>query len=228
MRTLALVPARAGSKGIPFKNRRAFCGRPLTAWAVDIGLQTCNRTYISSDDAELDTPTIRGEAGFWLRSPELALDSTPMLAVVQDALKSQGWLKAKVIVILQPTQPLRRPEHVIAALNLLEESKADSVVSVVTIPAHYSPDYAMKIMGDVKSPDRLVPFMGVSPTRRQDCRVAYSRDGTCYCVRREVVEGGSLYGNDCRALIIPKEESCNLDDESDWAEAERRMHALRE
>jgi CMP-N-acetylneuraminic acid synthetase len=74
--------------------------------------------------------------------------------------------------------------------------------------------------------DRLVPFLeeGARITRRQDVRPAYVRDGTVYVVRRAVaVEQRSLYGDDCRALLVPEELSLSLDTPADWAEAERRL-----
>jgi CMP-N-acetylneuraminic acid synthetase len=148
-----------------------------------------------------------------------------MLAVVQDALQQLAPRTPDAVVLLQPTQPLRRPEHVHAALRLLEETGADSVASVVRIPPHYSPDYAMTV-----KEGRLMPFLaGRERTRRQDTRPAYSRDGTVYVMRREVILGGSLYGN-CQPLLIPHSESVNLDTEDDWQRAEEmkeRSHGQR-
>lgn len=135
-----------------------------------------------------------------------------MLPVVQHAAREIGGFD--VLVLLQPTQPFRTDAQVKAALKLLEETGADSVVSVVEIPAHYSPDFAM-----IEEHGRmLLP----RATRRQDCRKAYYRDGTVYAIRREAIEEGLLYGHDCRPLIIPLGESVNLDTMDDWDEAVRR------
>ena len=144
-----------------------------------------------------------------------------MLPVVKHALQqlAPGYVP-DVVVLLQPTQPLRRAEHVRLALEMLTDDW-DSVVSVTEIPAHYSPDLAARIVDG-----RLTPLQPVPPTRRQDCRPAYVRDGTVYVVRREVIEDGSLYGGDCRAMIVPFDESCTLDTEDDWLRAEQMTKAV--
>lgn len=212
MTTLAIVPARTGSKGIPNKNFRVLNGKPLWRHAVDVGFASCDHTVLSTDSrAKLERVAVVP------RPRRLARDDTPMLDVVIHALE---WsvLDCDVIVLLQPTQPLRKASHVHAALDVLERSDADSVVSVVEIPAHYSPDFALRV-----DDGKLVSFNGTLPTRRQDCRKAYSRDGTVYAVRRETVLAGSLYGKTCLPLVIPHSESCNLDTEEDWQRAEEMV-----
>jgi N-acylneuraminate cytidylyltransferase len=222
MRTLALIPARAGSKGIPGKNTRDFNGKPLYLHAIDAAKAALgpDRVVVSTDDEAIMTDP---RVPWWVRRPpELSTDDTPMLAVVKHALPFivdlGEWTDA--IVVLQPTQPLRTKQHVIDALRLLEETGADSVVSVVQIPAHYSPDYALKEYDGrlYTYLDALQPDQG--PNRRQDARPAYSRDGTVYAIKRETIEAGSLYGSHCVPLIIPSHESCNLDTEEDWQRAE--------
>ena len=217
MKTLALVPARSGSKGIPGKNTRLFAGKPLLAWAVEVGRQTCDATYVTTDDPNIGLFAAQFGASTIVRPVELATDDAPMLPVIQHAL---GMLACDVVVLLQPTQPLRTMAHVRLALEMLTDDW-DSVVSVVQIPAHYSPDYAVMVHGE-----RL--FVPPGPTRRQDARLAYSRDGTVYVVRRETIEAGEMYG-DSRAFVIPAEESVNLDTEDDWQRAEQMVstYALR-
>ena len=67
---------------------------------------------------------------------------------------------------------------------------------------------------------RLICWTSRPAARRQECRPAYSRDGTVYITRREIIEAGSLYGNKCVPLIIPHGESVNIDSEQDWERAE--------
>ena len=229
MRTLALIPARAGSKGIPGKNIRDFAGKPLYLWAWDVGRFTCDDVLVTTDYEQL---TVTRKI---VRPERLCWDNTPMIAVVKHALQEvldhpEWGMYPDVIVLLQPTQPLRKPEHVRAALKLLEETGADSVVSVVQIPAHYSPDYAMRTSYDITR-DRygLYPFLPdayrIDVTRRQDARPAYSRDGTVYAIRRQTIEQGSLYGSHCVPLVIPSSESCTLDTEEDWQRAEAMVRS---
>lgn len=225
MRTLAVIPARAGSKGIPGKNKRLFCGKPLVAWAIEVGKRTCDRVLVSSDDPEV--LHIAGE--YWAeiteRPAELARDDTPMLDVLVHALACEAQ-PVDVVVLLQPTSPLRTDAHVKQALWVLKlRPRVDSVVSVVEIPPHQSPDFAMLIAHDEKI---LRPFIpGILPTRRQDCRPAYYRDGTVYAVRASLIRRHELYGR-AAPLLIPTSESCTIDTEEDWAKAEeawRKCHA---
>lgn len=228
MTPLAIIPARAGSKGLPGKNKREFSGRPLVSWAIDAGRETCAGVCVTTDDAEV-MRLARPLAFVIDRNPALAGDDVPMVAVVADAVGAyRAHVEPDTIVLLQPTAPLRRPEHIRAALALLERTGADSVVSVVEIPAHYSPDYSCHIDedGDLR-PNVLNCEYGASfeggPTRRQDCEKAYSRDGTVYVTRRATIEAGSLYGRRCVPLIIPPHESANIDTEEDWQRAEEIM-----
>jgi CMP-N-acetylneuraminic acid synthetase len=159
----------------------------------------------------------------FFRPVELAGDDTPMLPVIEHAvatLASSGW-EADVIVLLQPTSPLRRGEHIRRSVALLRETQADSIVSVVELPRHLSPDYVMRVVGE-----RLKPFLleGERVTRRQDARVAYVRDGTVYAFwHRTLREQGSIYGGDCRPMVVPASESLTIDTPRDWTEAERRL-----
>lgn len=216
---LAVVPARGGSKGLPGKNLRLLRGRTLVARAVEVGLATCSAVVVSSDDPRINREAVAAGAGFVVRPAALATDSAPMLPVVQHAILG---LRGDVVVLLQPTQPLRTVFHVKQALEMMAESGADSVVSVVRVPQHDSPDYVCNVDASGRLGPWLYPHSGleVMMTRRQDARLAYSRDGTVYAVRREVVEAGSLYGRDCRALVIPQAESCNIDEEADFRRAE--------
>lgn len=223
---LALVPARAGSKGLPGKNTRLLHGKPLLAYAADAARQSgvVDRIVLSTDEESVAEVGRRwGLETPFLRPAELAGDEAPMLPVIEHAIAAlahSGWT-AEVIVLLQPTSPLRRPEHIRRSLDLLRASGADSVVSVVELPRHLSPDYVMRLEGE-----RLVSFLpdGLRVTRRQDARRAFVRDGTVYtCWRRTVVEQGSLYGKDCRPMVLSMSESLTIDTPEDWAEAERRV-----
>lgn len=223
---LGIVPARAGSKGVPGKNLRPLAGRSLIEYAAQVARTSMRleRVIVSTDSEEiagagraagLDVP--------FLRPVELAADDTPMFPVIRhavDALSAQGWV-ADIIVLLQPTSPLRRASHVDNAVAMLVETQADSVVTVVEVPRHLSPDYVMRI-----DEGRLVPFLpeGARVARRQDARPAYSREGTVYtCWRATLERFDNIYGEDCRPLLIDPEDSLSIDTPADWAAAERRL-----
>ena len=223
MNTLGLVPARAGSKGVPDKNIRPLAGRPLLEYTARAASESgvLDRVVLSTDSPRIAEAGRRAglEVPF-TRPAALAEDDTPMLPVVQhavDALIAAGWT-ADVIVLLQPTSPLRRPSHIRDAVALLHRTGADSVVSVVELPRHLSPDYVMRIDQGV-----LRPFLpeGEGVTRRQDARPAYSRDGTVYVFRRATLERfGNIYGESCRPLLVHPADSLSIDSPADWAAAE--------
>lgn len=223
MTRLGLVPARAGSKGVPDKNIRPLAGRPLLEYTARAAAESgvLDRVVLSTDSPAIAEAGRRAglEVPF-MRPPALAQDETPMLPVVRHALETLaagGWM-ADVIVLLQPTSPLRRPSHIRDAVALLDRTGADAVVSVVELPRHLSPDYVMRI-----DEGRLRPFLpeGARVTRRQDARPAYSRDGTVYVFRRATLERfGDIYGDDCRPLILEAADSLSIDSPEDWAAAE--------
>jgi CMP-N-acetylneuraminic acid synthetase len=207
---------------------RPLSGRTLLEYAARAARESgvIDRVILSTDSPEIAEAGRRAglEVPF-MRPAALAADDTPMLPVIQHALDEMlrgGW-SADIIVLLQPTSPLRRPDHIRDAVNLLRETNADSVVTVVEVPRHLSPDYVMRI-----DEGRLKPFLpdGLRITRRQDARPAYSRDGTVYAFRRSTLERfGGIYGDDCRPLLIDARESLSIDTQDDWDEAERVLAA---
>jgi len=223
---LALIPARGGSKGIQDKNIRPLAGRTLLEYAAQAASESgvIDRTVLSTDSKRIAAEGRRiGVEVPFLRPADLAGDETPMLPVIEHAvgfLEQHGWLP-EIIVLLQPTSPLRRPDHIRDAVRQLRDSAADSVVTVVELPRHLSPDYVMRI-----EEGRLVPFLpqGAGVTRRQDARAACVRDGTVYAFwRRTLRETRTIYGRNCRPLVLPARESLTIDTSDDWDEAERRL-----
>lgn len=226
LRVLGLVPARSGSKGVPGKNVRPLAGRTLLEYTARAARESgvLDRIILSTDSSEIAEAGRRAglEVPF-MRPASLAADDTPMVPVIQHALTEvsrQGW-SPDVVVLLQPTSPLRRPDHVRDAVSMLRDTSADSVVTVVEVPRHLSPDYVMRI-----EEGRLKSFLpdGARVTRRQDARPAYSRDGTVYAFRRSTLERtGGIYGEDCRPLLIDACDSLSIDSPADWDEAERLL-----
>jgi CMP-N-acetylneuraminic acid synthetase len=211
---LGVVPARGGSKGIPRKNLAMLAGRPLLAYTADAARASrrLTRVVLSTDSAEI---AAAGEAlGLdvpFMRPADLSTDDTPMLPVLQHALETMATagVDSDVVVLLQPTSPLRRAEHIDAGVALLESSGADSVVSVVEVPHQYHPRSVMTIDGG-----RLRPVMeGPAATRRQDKPRVYARNGPAVlAVRSAVLRAGSLYGNDTCPLVMSPRESLDIDD----------------
>ena len=204
MDVLGLIPARGGSKGISRKNLVQVGGKPLLAWTVETARAATEltRVVLSTDDDE-----IAATAGVEvLRRPaELAADETPMLDVVRHAVAE---LSPEVVVLLQPTSPLRRAEHVDAAVRLLLESGADAVVSVVAVPHRYSPEALMDVV------DGRVVARGSARTR-QEKGLVYARNGPAVLAVRSERLGDDLYGGDCRPYLMDERDSLDVDDSFD-------------
>jgi CMP-N-acetylneuraminic acid synthetase len=224
MRVLGIVTARGGSKGIPRKNLVPLLGQPLLAYTAQAALAAkhLTRTVLSTEDTEI--ARVGREYGLdvpFLRPAELARDDTPTIPVLQDVvckLEAAGERYAAILV-LQPTTPLRRPEDIDGAIELLERTGADSVLSFVDVGEKHPA--RMKFLtpeGRVIDPPFAEPFEG---QRRQDLPRLYLREGSIYLTRRDVLmRQHSLKGRDCRAWIIPPERACNIDTPFDLQIAE--------
>jgi len=211
----ALIPARGGSKGIPRKNLALVAGRPLLAWTIDAGLGSrfVSRTIVSTEDEEIAAAARSLGAEALARPPELAADGTPMRDVIVHALEELG--SPDVLVLLQPTSPLRRAQHVDEAVELLLASDADSVVSVVEVPHRYRPGSLMALDGD-----RLVRLADDHAATRQEKPVVYARNGPAVLALRPDRIGADLYGGDCRLYVMEARDSLDVDDPFDLELAE--------
>jgi CMP-N,N'-diacetyllegionaminic acid synthase len=229
---LGVVVARGGSKGIPRKNIASLAGKPLLAYTAAAALQSkrLSRLVLSTEDDEI-AEVGRGlglEVPF-MRPRVLAQDDTPAIAVLEHVvreLESQGQ-RIDAVFTLQPTNPLRRPADIDGAIELLDRTGADSVISFVEVGDNHPA--RMKFIdpeGRVTDP----PFgESVEGQRRQDLPKLYLREGSVYLTRRDVlIDGHSLKGNDCRAWMIPKDRACNIDEPLDWllADVLVRHHGL--
>ena len=227
MRVLGIVTARGGSKGIPRKNVVPLLGKPLLAYTAEaaLGAKRLTRTVLSTEDEEI--ARVGRECGMdvpFLRPSELARDETPTIPVLQDVVRklerTGEWYDA--VLTLQPTNPLRRPEDIDGAIELLEQTGADSVISFVDVGEKHPA--RMKFIardGRVIDPPFAEQFEG---QRRQDLPKLYLREGSIYLTRRAVlIEQHSLKGRDCRAWIIPQERACNIDTPFDLFIAEQML-----
>lgn len=227
MQILGVIPARGGSKAIPDKNVVTLCGRPLLAYTADAALRSrrLSQTIVSTESETIaSTARTLGLHVPFLRPASLAADDTPMLPVLQHALTAMAerGFRADVLVLLQPTSPLRREDHIDATIDLLDRTAADSVVSVVEVPHQFNPTSVMCLENS-----RLRPFLeGPTATRRQDKPQVFARNGPAVlAVRAGVLSSGSLYGDDCRALVMDAESSLDIDTAWDLTLAELVLNA---
>jgi len=213
MNVLGVIPARGGSKGIPTKNLTPICGRPLLAYTADAVKESTRltRTIVSTDDERIATcARSLGLDVPFMRPSSLATDETPMLPVLKhaiDAMRATGF-HADILVLLQPTSPLRRGEHIDAAVDWLQRVRGDSVVSVVEVPHQFNPTSVMRCDDGL-----LRPFLDTpAATRRQDKPRLYARNGPAVlAVHARVIDSGSLYGDESWPLIMKPEHSLDID-----------------
>ncbi|MEO2014241.1 MAG: acylneuraminate cytidylyltransferase family protein [Fuerstiella sp.] len=225
MRSLGVIPARGGSKGIPRKNVRELCGKPLIQYTIDVA-RASNLTHVvvSSEDEEVCRVARQCGCDVVERPPELAADDTPTLPVLQHALRAQGE-NFDCVVTLQPTSPLRQTRHINESLELFDrQPHADSLVSVVRVPHNMCPESLMKSDGDA-----IVPYLNqVGALRRQDkVQNLYARNGAAVYITRVSRITDYIFGGRIIPYVMPTSLSFDIDDESDWQLAEVLMpHAL--
>lgn len=223
MRVLGLVPARGGSKGIPRKNIMPLCGKPLLQYTAEAALTSrrLSKVILSTEDEEIaDVGRRCGLSVPFLRPLELARDDTPTLPVVEHAVR---WMEGHgehfdAICLLQPTSPMRAPEDIDSCIDLLARSGADSVVTVLPVPAEYNPHWVY-----FRDKDGLLSLSTgeADPvTRRQALPPAFHREGSVYVTRRDVLmEAHSLYGSRLAGFVLDPSRSVNIDGPADWQRA---------
>lgn len=219
-RTVAIVPARGGSKGIPRKNLAPVAGKPLIAWTIDAAraARGLDRLAVSTDDPEIAAVARALGAEIVMRPAELAADDAPTLPVLRHALAALGE-SPDAVLTLQPTSPLRRAAHIEAALTaFFADAHADSLVSVIDVPHVFHPRSVMKR----NDAGYLVPYLDAAqPYRRQDKEAVFARNGAAIYVTRaarlaEYVFGGKLIG-----FPMDAESSLDIDAPADLALADK-------
>lgn len=219
MNVLALVNARGGSKGVPGKNIKPLAGKPLIAWSIEAGLRAkrVTRLVVSTDSQEIaDIARAAGADVPFLRPAELAQDKSLQIDAIKHAVGfvEQAGENFDVIAILQPTTPLRATEDIDGALELLERSGADSVISVCDVGGRHPLTCYTREEGD-----RLRPLLNANTAGvlRQEFSTVLWRNGAVYATRRDVImEQSSLYGQSTVGYLMPEERSFNIDSLFDW------------
>lgn len=228
LKIVGIIPARAGSKGLPDKNIRLLCGKPLIYYTIKAALEACclQRVIVSTDsDRIAEIAKGYGAEVPFLRPAELSADDTPSLSVVRHTatfLVDQEKYRPDTLVTLQPTSPARRAEHIDAAVELFANTHADVVMSVCE--SEYSPYWMRRIGAD----GRLIPILPDSERfmRRQDLPVVYRLNGAVYVESySSVMNGTNEPGKVIRALVMDRADSIDIDDEFDFRLAEMQMLA---
>ncbi len=227
LKVLGLIPARGGSKGVPRKNIKPLCGRPLLAYTAQSALASkhLTRVILSTDDPEIaELGRSLGIDVPFMRPTTLAEDASPTLPVVLhalDFLKSNGE-RFDAVCLLQPTSPLRRAEDIDNCIELMGKTGADSVVSVLQVPESYNPNWVY--WKDAEGRIALSTGDKEPITRRQDLPPSFHRDGSVYVTRVATLESEqSLYGDRVFGYEMRSEFSSNIDTAEDWQSLEMRL-----
>ncbi|MFZ5909010.1 MAG: cytidylyltransferase domain-containing protein [Chloroflexota bacterium] len=227
--TLALIPARGGSKGIPRKNIRDFAGYPLIAWSIAAARQaeSVTRVILSTDDDEIAAVARQfGAETPFLRPAAFAQDNTTDLPVFEHALE---WLaehegyQPDVVVQLRPTSPIRPRGLVDEAVRiLLAHPDADSVRGVV--PAGQNPHKMWRLPEGEHGPmTNLLDVDGIAEpynAPRQSLPPVYWQTGHIDAIRTATILDGSMSGKNIYPLVIDPRFTVDIDNLGDWARYE--------
>ena len=234
MEILGLIPARGGSKSVPRKNIKLLGDKPLLAYTIATSKKSSllTRAVVSTNDEKIaEIARDWGAEVPFCRPEELAQDETPDLPVFQHALQ---WLKEKedyspdMVVNLRPTSPLRKPDHIDEAIQLLMESRADSVKSVSI--TREPPQKMWRLKNG-----RLIPLVpsdlgirGNHQSPRQLLEPIYWQNGIVDVTwRRVIVEENSMTGSVIQGYILDTIFSVDLDTEEDFLVAEVILQDLK-
>lgn len=205
-RVLAVVPARGGSKGIPLKNLRLVLGVPMVARVGQVvqELPIIDRTVVSTDHDEI--ARVAESAGIvapFRRPSEISGDRIGDWDVLVHALHEMERLDGvtyEVIVMLQPTSPLRRPQHVQSAIEMLVEGNWDAVWTLSETDSKNHPLKQLTI-----EDERLDYYdsSGNTIVARQQLKPVYHRNGVAYVITRDcLLQQGSIKGRRTGGLVL--------------------------
>ena len=221
---LAIIPARGGSKGIPRKNIRLLSGKPLITWTIDEAKKSkyIDKTIVSTDSQEIANIAIKyGVEIPFIRPTELAKDETPSSDVIINTLQ---WFernqnqKFDLLILLQPTSPLRNSYQIDAALkDFISNPSNKCLVSVKEVEE--SP-YWMKII-DTDHYLKNFTLKQNNFTRRQDLPKVYILNGAIYIMRTaDFMNYKSFNVDNTIPFLMDKKTSIDIDSEEDFVLAE--------
>jgi pseudaminic acid cytidylyltransferase len=224
---IAVIPARGGSKRIPRKNIKEFCGQPIIAWSIEAALssQCFDQVIVSTDDEEIASIAKQyGAVIPFMRPLSLADDHTPTLPVMRHAL---DWFLQQGIELdhsccVYATAPFLRSQDILAGLREIEKDECNYVFSMAKFS--YPIQRALKINrgGFV---EMLQPEHATS--RSQDIDEVYHDAGQFYWGRTQAwADGESIFAKNSRAIVLPSQRVHDIDTFDDWSRAECMFRAL--
>lgn len=219
MKIVAIIPARGGSKGIPHKNITNLCGKPLIGYTIEAAKQSTyiDDVIVSTDDLDIKKVSEQyGASVPFIRDAYIASDEAKTISVVVDAiqrLQARGQ-EYDVVILLQPTSPLRTAEEIDVAIEVFFQHQMEGVVSVNV--ADISPFLLRTIHNH-----RLHRIIDESSTiRRQDMPTYYEVNGAIYINRVEEVTEDLSFNDNPIPYIMNRDHSVDIDTWDDLTEAE--------
>ena len=195
-RYIAIIPARGGSKRFPKKNIYQLDGKPLIVYSIEYA-KVCdkiNEIYVTTDSEEIAKVSMQAGAKVLKRPKALAGDFVPTVDVLKDVtlkLQEQG-VEFDVIVLLQPTNPLRPKNLIMEAICQIEEGNHDSLCTV---------SICDKKLGKIIE-NKYVPWNYTFGQRSQDLEPLYYENGLLYIIRKELLLQGRILGDTMFPLIV--------------------------
>lgn len=223
-RIVAMIPARGGSKGIPGKNIKPLCGKPLLAYSIEVALQCPYIDYVlvSTDSKEIAQCGVQyGAQVPFLRPAEFAMDNSKTIDVLLHgihALQERGE-EFNYLVLLQPTQPFRTGVQLSEAIEMVIDRNLPSLVSVCPVAEHPILMRTLGENGDLKS----ILSCG-STVRRQDFPAVFKVNGSIYINRvDETLNKNTSLNDNQYPYFMTREESIDIDTMEDFLAAEQLM-----
>jgi N-acylneuraminate cytidylyltransferase len=215
-RVLAVIPARAGSKGLPGKNHLVLSGKPLIQWTIEAALQTSgiDQVIVSSDDDVVINLAHSLGVSAHRRAAALSGDTAQASAVIADALaRFPGF---QTLVYLQPTSPLRASVHIEEALQRFNSSLKVPVISVTKVTQ--PPEWMYTLDAD----GQMVPYLLSEELRRQDTKTKYIPNGAIYIADiNSLSENGYVFAKSSpQPYVMDSRTSVDIDDKFDFDLAE--------
>ena len=225
---VALIPARGGSKRLPDKNLLKLGGHPLVAWTVSQAMKNkwVSQTVISSDSEQIIFSAQEyGASAPFKRPDSLASDTASTNDVILHAIDQLHLANPDIIVLLQPTSPLRADEDINGALELFLKNDADGVVSVCE--CEHSPLWSGKLSTNYSFSDF---FESAAQTERsQSLPIFHRLNGSIFIFRVGALKknGGIHYSDNVYGYVMPIERSGDIDTEYDFFISEALLNARR-
>lgn len=228
MRAVAIITARGGSKRIPRKNIREFCGKPILAYSVEAAIASgvFDHVMVSTDSEEIaDIAKRYGAEVPFFRSEKTASDyasTSDVLLEVLEEYEKRGE-QFRIGCCIYPTAPFVTGEKLQKAVEKLEECEADSLIPVV--PFSYPPQRALVMEGE-KLVFRYPEYLD---SRSQDLQPHYHDAGQFYVIRTEAFRRtGRVMAGNILPLVVSELEVQDIDTLTDWQIAEIKYRLMQE